>query len=43
MTIDCVAYLLTYELHVLEIYVYGVSYAVLITVAIKTSHNRGWF
>jgi len=43
MTIDCVAYLLTYELHVLEIYVYDTSYAVLITVAIKISHSRGWF
>jgi len=43
MTIDCVAYLLTYELHILEIYVYGASYTVLITAAIKTSHNRGWF
>jgi len=28
MTNDCVAYLLTYELHVLEIYVYGASYAI---------------
>jgi len=27
MTNDCVA-LLTYELHVLEIYVYGASYAI---------------
>jgi len=29
MTIDCVAYLMTYELHVLEVYVYGASNAVL--------------
>jgi len=29
MTIDCVAYLMTYELHVLEVYVYGTSNAVL--------------
>jgi len=28
MTIDCVAYLMTYELHVLEVYVYGASNAV---------------
>ena len=28
MTIDCVAYLMTYELHVLEVYVYGDSNAV---------------
>jgi len=32
MTIDCVAYLMTYELHVLEVYVYGASNAVLYTV-----------
>jgi len=29
MTIDCVAYLMTYDLHVLEVYVYGASNAVL--------------
>jgi len=29
MTIDCEAYLFTYELHVLEVYVYGTSNAVL--------------
>jgi len=29
MTIDCVAYLMTYELHVLYVYVYGASNAVL--------------
>jgi len=29
MTIDCVAYFMTYELHVLEVYVYGTSNAVL--------------
>ena len=29
MTIDCVAYLMNYELHVLEVYVYGASNAVL--------------
>jgi len=29
MTTDCVAYLMTYELHVLEVYVYGASDAVL--------------
>jgi len=29
MTINCVAYLMTYELHVLEVYVYGDSNAVL--------------
>ena len=29
VTIDCVAYLMTYELHVLEVYVYGTSNAVL--------------
>jgi len=29
MTIDCVAYLVTYKLHVLEVYVYGASNAVL--------------
>jgi len=29
MTIDCVAYLMTYELHVLEVDVYGTSNAVL--------------
>jgi len=29
MTIDCVAYLMTYELHVLEVYVYGASNTVL--------------
>jgi len=29
MTIDCVAYLMTYKLHVLEVYVYGASNAVL--------------
>jgi len=28
MTIDCVAYLMTYEVHVLEVYVYGDSNAV---------------
>jgi len=29
MTTDCVAYLMTYELHVLEVYVFGASSAVL--------------
>jgi len=29
MIIDCVAYLMTYELHVLEVYVYSASNAVL--------------
>jgi len=29
MTIDCVAYLMTYELHVLEVNVYGTSNEVL--------------
>jgi len=29
MTIDSVAYLMTYKLHVLEVYVYGASNAVL--------------
>jgi len=29
ITIDCVAYLMTYELHVLEVYVYGTSNAML--------------
>ena len=29
MTIDCVAYLITYELHVLDVYMYGTSNAVL--------------
>ena len=30
MTTDCVAYLMTYELYVLEVYVYGASNAVLL-------------
>ena len=29
MTIDCVAYLMTYEFYVLDVYVYGSSDAVL--------------
>jgi len=32
MTIDCVAYLMTYELHVLGVYVYGANNAVLYSV-----------
>ena len=41
MTIDSVAYLLTYEVHVLEVYVYGASNAVFIF--ITETDNRGWF